>query len=66
MGIAERGPYLRAAGRSHDAAASRVPHDQRLVSKARIVTFLHRRVECVAIDMRDGQGLEFRMKDEPS
>ena len=46
------------------AAASAADYE-RLVGQFRIVAFFDRSVEGVAIDMRDGQVIEFLVADDP-
>ena len=51
------------ACRRHDAALS-AAHDHRPVGEARVVALLHRRVEGVAIDMRDRERKKLRVRHE--
>ncbi len=51
-----------AGGRDHAALAA--ADDQRLSGEGRVVTLLDRGIEGVAIDMADGQRIEFRMAGE--
>ncbi len=48
-----------------DDAALAAPDDQRLVAQGRVVALFDRGVERVAIDVRDGQGAQLGMVDEP-